>query len=68
MVRQTESIKKAQLQEENALLKKKLQQQQTQRADITQVSEEQYLQEGPLGGQEIAQNNSQGKRHIMMWK
>lgn len=50
MVRHTESIKKSQLQEENALLKKQLQQQKTQRADITQISEEQKLQEGPLAG------------------
>lgn len=48
MVRHIESSKRAQLHEENALLKKKLQQQEILGANITQISKEQQLQEGPL--------------------
>ena len=59
MVRHTESIRRAQLQEENELLKKQLQEREPQGGDKLPILEGKQQQEGPLVDNEAAEKQQQ---------
>ena len=55
MVRHTESIRRAQLQEENELLKKRIQERGAQGGDKLAILEGQQQKEGPQADSEVAE-------------
>ena len=59
MVRHIESIRRVRLQEENELLKKQLQEQETQRGDKLPILEGQQQQEAPLADNEVVEKQQQ---------
>ena len=59
MVIHTKSIRRAQLEEDNELLKKQLHEWETQGGDKSQIFEEKQLQEGPLVDKEATEKQQQ---------